>query len=124
MYVLEWRTSSIEQHNLSFKIANAEIVLLQCKLKYSGNPSNGEDKLLDKIRSNLVAINASDFLTPVIPCNARAYHPSNTRSSLAPRSYMDHPSSPPTVVLWNTLPVSIVTAPSVEVFREGIAASL
>ena len=80
--------------------------------------------LLYKIRSNLVAISASDYLTPAIPSNTRAYHPSRYQIITSRTQLYGSSFFPRTVLLWNTLPVSVLTAPSVEVFRGGVAASL
>ena len=80
--------------------------------------------MLYKIQHNIVAINASHYLSPMIPSNNRSYHPCKlltitSRTQLCGSSYF-----PRTVKLWNSLPVVVLAAPTLESFRGGVATSL
>ena len=80
--------------------------------------------LLYKIKHNLVAINPTDYLSPMLPSNTRAYQPwkyqyITSRTQLYGSSFF-----PRTVLLWNTLPGTVISAPSVVTFRGGVVASL
>jgi hypothetical protein len=80
--------------------------------------------LLYKILHSLVAINPSSYLSPMIPSSTRSYHALKL-SRITSRTQL-HGSSffPRTVKLWNTLPGTVLAAPSLETFRGGVTPSL
>ena len=78
--------------------------------------------LMYKIRHQIVAVNPDLYLTPMAPSSTRSYHPNKyqpipTRIQLYRYSYF-----PRTVAWWNTLPGSILSSPSYEVFKGAVAA--
>ena len=78
--------------------------------------------MMYKIRLNLVAINPAHL--PLLPTNTRAYHLNKYQSITSLTQLYGSSFFPRTVLLWNTLPGYVLTAPSLEAFRGGVAACL
>ena len=80
--------------------------------------------MLYKIQHNMVAINPSDYLAPMITSNTRNYHPNKLKTITSRTQLYGNSFFPRTVYLWNSLPVVVLTAPTLEVFRGGVSSSL
>ena len=80
--------------------------------------------LLYKLQNNIIAVNPDQYLSPALPTNTRAYHPS--KYQLLPARIQLYANSflPRTVTWWNSLPGTILVSPSVETFRGAVAASI
>ena len=70
--------------------------------------------MLYKIQHNVVAINPSDYLTPMITSNTRNYHPNKLKTITSRTQLYGNSFFPRTVYLWNSLPVVVLTAPTLE----------
>ena len=80
--------------------------------------------LMFKIQSETVAINPAHYLTPRTPSITRSYHPNQYQTIPARIQLYRNSFFPRTIIWWNALPASLVTSPSVEVFRGAVAASI
>ena len=70
-----------------------------------------------KISHNLVAINAQEYLTPLTQILTRHNHPLHYQTFSTRTDYFKYSFFPHSVVLWNSLPHSILTASSLNQFK-------
>ena len=80
--------------------------------------------LLYKIQHDLVAINPSHYLSPMIQSNTRYYHPCKFQIITSRTQLYGNSFFPRSVLIWNTLPGAVLTAPSLGAFKGGVSRSL
>ena len=80
--------------------------------------------MLYKIQHNMVAINPSDYLASMITSNTKNYHPNKLKTITSCTQPYGNSFVPRTVYLWNSLPVLVLTAPTLEVSRGRVSSSL
>ena len=80
--------------------------------------------MLYKIQHNLVAINPALYISPMTPSITRSYHPSKLEELSARTKRYSYAFFPRSVILWNSIPTAIHAAPSVDAFKDGVAAEL
>jgi hypothetical protein len=80
--------------------------------------------MIYKIQHNLVAIDPAIYISPMTPKATRSYHPTKLSTITSRTQLLGHSFFPRTVQLWNSLPVAVHSAPSLEAFREGVASNL
>ena len=76
--------------------------------------------MLYKIQHNIVAINPALYLSPMMPTTTRSFHPSKLQTITSRTQLYQFSFFPRTVQLWNTLPGSVLTAPTVELIAKYI----
>ncbi|XP_072024920.1 uncharacterized protein [Amphiura filiformis] len=78
--------------------------------------------LMYKIHNNLVAINPTDYASPMAPSSRRSYHPDKYQIITSRLQIHKFSFFPRTVIWWNALPEHIIASPSIEAFRGAVAA--
>ena len=72
-----------------------------------------------KIVNNLVEVDLSKELTPLTR-NFRNSHVKSFRIPYEKKTYLPYSFSPRTIEQWNSLPTTLATAPSLNVFKSGV----
>ena len=80
--------------------------------------------MLYRITNNLVAIPAADYLRPQGASVSTRGHSRRFLQQWYSKTVMKESFFPTATVLWNRLPDSLVTAPTLNTFKAGIAAAL
>ena len=80
--------------------------------------------MMYRIHTQQVAINCSDYLTPMIPSSTRSYHPQKYQLIPSRIQVFQYSYFPRTVIWWNALPGEVVASASFEAFKGGVAANI
>lgn len=81
--------------------------------------------MLYKISHGLIAINKEDYLSPMTTTKLRNYNPAKFQllTTHSTKDIYRFSFMPTAVRLWNGLPVDVITAPTVDVFRAHVSAN-
>ena len=81
---------------------------------------NNRLSLLYKITNDLVAISGDRYLT-ALQRQSRSSHPVTYRQLLTSTDYYKYSFFTRTIVLWNSLPLAVVSLPSVDEFKRTVS---